>query len=216
MGNILKSKLGKLLYGYNIEKEIHEIDERFVVAGDPAYELDGKFIEQFLPRNEQSQVEGLDEYEVCGYSMYPCGISNADHLYVEHQVSAELLQPNDFIIVKVNPDDYPDEDVYFKHKLRRFLINTDARSTVAQIIENLRPIQPEAILPSYQKKLRTKLQKSLNRYPVATRFSLSFTFKNGELRYSFHPCEHLEGKVEYVYNRREGRLMSTGTFSPYQ
>ncbi|MBQ0075475.1 MAG: hypothetical protein KBT34_14945 [Prevotella sp.] len=216
MGNKLKNKLGKLLYGYNIEKEIQEIDERFVVAGDPAYELDEKFIELLLPRNEQSHVEGLCEYEVRGYSMYPCGISNADHLYVKHQVSAELLQPNDFILVKVNPDDYPDEDVYFKHKLRRFLLNTDARNTVDQIVEELRPIQPEAVLPSYQQKLSTKLQKSLKRYPEATKFSLSFTFKDGELRYSFHPCEHLEGKVEYVYSRHESRLIPTKMFSPYK
>lgn len=210
------NKLGKLLYGYTIKKEADETDNHFVVAGNPAYELNGRFTEAILPRHEQKNVEGLDEYEVRGYSMYPCGISNADHVYVKHSVTAEQLQPNDFILVQVNPDDYPNEDVYFKHKLRRFLLNTDARTTVSHLVKELKAIQPEAVLPSYQQKLCTKLEKSQKRHPEATRFSLSFTFKNGELRYSFHPCEDLEGKVEYVYNRRDGRLVPAGAFSPYR
>lgn len=208
--------IGKWIYGYPIEKDIQKIDERFVAAGDPAYELDGKFVEITLLRNDQRLVDGLDEYEVYGYSMYPCGISNSDHLFVNHQVKVFELKDNDFILVKVDPNDYVEENVFLKHKLRRYLLNVAANESVDDIVARLTSIQPEASLFSYREKLKAKLEKSQNRYGNTIDFSLSYTFKEGELTYSFHPCDYLEGRVQYVYRRLESRLVESTTFCPYR
>lgn len=212
---MLKKLIFNCIYGYKLEEDIPEINDRLVVAGDPACNIDTSFREISLPVNDAALVSSLDEYEVTGFSMYPCGISDRDHIYVQRGFNNRDLSANDFIMIKVNQEDYSDEKVHFNHKLRRFLMNVKSTESLDDIVSKLKIIQPEILLDSYKTRLAKKFSKSNERYGDVNEFSLSFTFKNGVMSYSFHPTEDIEGRVEYVYSREKKALRQSREFEPY-
>lgn len=212
---MLENFLSNLIYGYEVGEDNPEINDHLVVAGDPVCDAGRTFKPICLPKEEAAWVLNLKEYKVRGFSMYPCGISDSDHIYVSRGINNADLKANDFIMIKVNQDDYEHEKVHFKHKLRRFLMNLKAEESFENIVAKLKEIQPEILLDSYQKRLREKYEKSQNRYKNAGKFSLSFTFKEGVMTYSFHPSKDIEGRIEYVYSKENERLKKSSDFKPY-
>lgn len=118
-------------------------------------------------------------------------------------------------MIKVNQNDYQDEQVHFNHKLRRFLMNLNSTDSLENIVMELKNIQPEILLDSYQKRLKENFEKSKTRYKNTSRFSLSFTFKDGVMTYSFHPSEAIEGRIEYIYGREKEILKKSSDFELY-
>lgn len=204
--SVLSKLVDRFVYGYELEEQIPVSNKHLVVAGDPAFDIDGKFIPLSLTANDMERVQGLEEYEVCGFSMYPCGISNGDHIYVKrtHDVT---FSSGDFLVVKVNPLDYTDEKVFFQYKLRRYLMDVEITDTFDDIVRKLRDIQPEICLDSYRLRLERKYKKSVKRYANEVKLSLSYTYKDGKFAYSFHPSKNIIGRVDFVYDKNKEKLV---------
>lgn len=79
---MLKYSLFKMIYGYEPGADSPDINDRLVVAGDPACDDGDTFRTICLSNKEAASVCNLEEYEVRGFSMYPCGISDSDHIYI--------------------------------------------------------------------------------------------------------------------------------------
>lgn len=212
---MLKKVLDHIIYGYELKDSIPEINDRLVVAGDPACDVGGMFKSVCLPKNDAKKVSNLDEYEISGFSMYPCGISDTDHIFVCKGITSDKLKDNDFIMVKVDQSDYENEKIHYNHKLRRFLMNLSSKDSLDEIVVNLQGHHPEILLDSYRKRLEEKFEKSKKRYTDIDKFSLSFTFKDGVMTYSFHPSEYIEGRVDYVYSQKDNVLKDAKCFKPY-
>lgn len=211
MENQIKNFLFLLFSHENGKGRDVEIDDRLVAAGDPAKFLSAIDADIPIPEYVRVRVEGLKPFRVCGSSMSPCGISNGDIIYAEK--TNGTLKRNDFIIVVVDPKVY-DEPVKFRRKLRRYLMDVNGNETLESIISRLSVFHKEILEPEYVERLKKKYDKTTRQYPHED-LCLSMTFRNGSLRYSFHPRRLVEYRVKFVVSSEKYMLKDTDTIAAY-
>lgn len=200
-----------LMFSKTSKQEATKIDERLVAAGDPARTLSGIDKDMSVPVEYSAQLKDLEAYKICGSSMSPCGISNGDVIYVEKAPSE--LRTNDFIVVEVDSQVYQ-EPVRFKHKLRRYLMDVSKNATFEEVIERLKTFHKYILSPEYRERLRKKYDKVKGFYPDDD-LCLSITFRNGSLRYSFHPRRLVEFRVKFVVNAENRALTAVKEIEAY-
>lgn len=202
MGNFLKS-FCFLMFSGTPEEDNPIIDERLVAAGDPVRSLSGVDKNMSMPVEYSAKLKDLEPYKVCGSSMSPCGISNGDIIYVED--APAVLRRNDYVVVAVDGQVY-NQPIKFKHKLRRYLMDVSREESLDQVIDNLKTFHKDILSDEYQLRLKKKFEKTKDYYPNDD-LCLSITFRNGSLRYSFHPRRLVEFRVKFVVST-EGRTLT--------
>lgn len=210
MTNLIKS-FCFLLISKSPKGEATKIDERLVAAGDPARTLSGVDKELSMPVEYAAQLKDLEAYKICGSSMSPCGISNGDVIYVE--TAPAQLHSNDFIVVAVDADVYT-QPIRYKHKLRRYLMDVSKDETLEQIIQRLKTFHKDILDSEYQQRLTRKFQKTKGFYPNDD-LCLSITFRNGSLRYSFHPRRLVEFRVKFAVSAANRTLTAVEEIEAY-
>lgn len=164
-----------------------------VAAGDPVGEVDA---DDSLLKGEKL-LSGQSQFVVCGNSMSPKGIDDGDNLIGnKFDLQVDEFHEGDFLILKVDPNYYEGETPNYSHKLRCAILRVPKDWTEKRIVEELKTMdsQPEIWLKSYRKCLHDKLEKARKHYSDRD-LILSCTFKNGDLRYSFHDINYIEYKV---------------------
>lgn len=191
--------------------EVTKIDDRLVAAGDPARTLSGVDKDLSMPIEYTAQLKGLEAYKICGSSMSPCNISNGDVIYVED--APAKLHTNDFIVVEVDSNVYP-HPVKYKHKLRRYLMDVSKDDALEDVINQLKTFHKDILDPEYQQRLEKKFDKTKGFYPEED-LCLSITFRNGSLRYSFHPRRLVEFRVKFVVSSENRTLTAVEEIDAY-
>lgn len=201
----LTGLIESIIYGYSLGEIDKSLKGRIVAAGDPRKNLEASYTDVYLKREDSAKVANLSEYEVSGFSMFPCGIASEDHVFVKN--GAELTT-DCFVVVGVEDEyyGYSEKPIYADRKLRRYIMDVPSEWKLTDIENHLVSLQPEARLEYYKKCLAQKFEKTKKVYP-SEELCLSYTYKDGEFRYSFHPKRKVEGVVEYVYSRCEQRLI---------
>lgn len=186
-------------------------DDSLVSAGDPAKPL-ASFVEDvYLSSDDKRKLQGLRRFKVCGSSMSPCGIDNGDLIYVDNPEGA--LRCNDFIVVKVDDQVY-ETPVLFAHKLRRYLMDVTHNESFDDVVRRLKEFHKDIMEPEFQQRLRKKFNKTKSFYPYDD-LCLSITFRNGDLRYSFHPKRLVEYKVFFSISIRNQTLVDVSCIAAY-
>lgn len=211
MANDLMNFLNLLLKSDGSEKNKQIPDEHLVAAGDPARTLYGIDRDLTMPIEYASRLKDLKAFKICGSSMSPCGISNGDIIYVED--APEELRRNDFLVIAVDAKVYP-KPIKYKHKLRRFLMNVPKEESLEEIIAKLKAFHKDILLPEYQQRLKRKFDKTKGFYPNED-LCLSITFRNGSLRYSFHPRGLVEYRVKFAVSVENRALTDVNEISAY-
>lgn len=211
MASDLKIFLDLLLKSRDGTNVTPKLDDRLVAAGDPARSLSCIDKDLSMPIEYSNQLKDLKAYKVCGSSMSPCGISNDDIIYVE--VAPANLRCNDFLVIKVDPNVYS-QPIKYKHKLRRYLMDVSKDNTLEEVREQLMTFHKDILLPEYQQRLRKKFEKTKGFYPN-DELCLSITFRNGSLRYSFHPRRLVEFRVKFVVSAESRTLKAVDEISAY-
>ena len=192
-------------------EERTDVNDRLVAAGDPAKPLTAIAVDIPISSAVRERVHGLEPFKVCGSSMSPCGISNGDIIYGEDIKTP--LKRNDFIVVEVDPKVY-DSPIKYRHKLRRYLMDVEKHETLDSVIKRLSVFHKEILEPEFVKRLEKKYDKTTGQYPDDD-FCLSITFRNGDLRYSFHPRRLVEYKVKFVVSSETNALTDADTIAAY-
>lgn len=211
MANDLMNFLNLLLKSDGSEKNKQTPDEHLVAAGDPARTLYGIDRDLTMPVEYASRLKDLKAFKICGSSMSPCGISNGDIVYVED--APDELRCNDFLVIAVDAKVYP-KPIKYKHKLRRFLMDVTKEESLEEIIAKLKTFHRDILLPEYQQRLKRKFEKTKGFYPNED-LCLSITFRNGSLRYSFHPRRLVEYRVKFAVSAENRALTDMNEISAY-
>lgn len=178
-----------------------------VAAGDPTIGLVPlKGLEE-LPDNLQI---GLDEtinnsdytiFEVIGSSMSPEGISNGDRLLCKEVSDEEARQIGKgvFAIIEVDPAYYEAKNKELKYgfKLRHTLYNMPVGTTFEELKNSLKGVTTSIALDKNLELLKSKYNEAVGFYGDRP-LMLSVTYKEGVLRYSFHPVDLIKYKAVYV------------------
>lgn len=175
-----------------------------VAAGDPAQYGHLQECKLELPHYIKTSTGSIDtsgfkSFVVDGFSMLPEGISNGDVLLCTPvSIEKENVQGDLFVVIKVDEDYYKSKgkSLKFDYKLRKTLLHVSANEKVENIIENLQKFNDDILLPENQKNLRNKYEESTSYYKQD--LMLSITYREGALRYSFHPLNLIEYQTVYV------------------
>lgn len=211
MANNVKGFL-KLLFASSANEVIQtKPDDRLVAAGNPAKQLSTFNDDFLLSPEDRQQLHGLRQFKVCGSSMSPCGIANGDFVYAE--VIEDDLHCDDFIIVAVDPKVY-DIPIKFVHKLRRYLMDVPRNENLEEIVNRLKKFHKEILEPEFQERLKKKFNKTKGFYPNDD-LCLSITFRDGDLRYSFHPRRLVEYRVKFTVSLQNQNLVNVSDLAAY-
>ena len=202
-------------YDFGMKNEIEEERRKkrnnvngykVVAAGNPAMaghkKKDVPMVPESLPfNNEEIQTGDYEKYIVDGYSMFLEGIDNSDVLLCQPMNNEELNEIGfgQYVIIQVDRDYYKAKkrNLEFDSKLRKTLLRVPVGMTDDGILEGLKAIDNSALLPQNQKQLRQKYAE-IKSYYKNRELMLSKTYREGNLRYSFHPVDLIVSKVEYV------------------
>lgn len=210
----LLDKIYKLINDSNEQNErlerlsAEKAPEWVVVAGDPSHGYTKRYQKFDIP---DDKLKGLNQFVIEGNSMSPRGIEHGCNILCTPVMESEQLKDGDFIVVGVDEDYYKsgDEPIYQK-KLRRYICTFPSGSSEAQMVDSLlESNHDEIILQRNQDNLHTKLQKAQKHYGNNVALSLSMTFKNGILAYSFHLPSRIEYLVDsVVYPNNESNIVN--------
>lgn len=187
------------------------IDDTLVAAGDPASSFSSVVPDTTLPLDIQEKVRGLKRLKVRGSSMSPFGIAHGDIVYVGGLESG--LNRDDIVVVKVDPAVY-DRPIQFNHKMRRYLMDVPKDESLESVQDRLAEFHKDILVPEFQQRLKKKFDKTKGYYPDKD-LCLSITFRNGDLRYSFHPRELVEYKVKFIVSMETNSLVDADTIPAY-
>lgn len=179
---------------------------KVVAAGNPAMMGHKKKIVPMVPatlqfEKEYIQTDVYEKYIVDGYSMFLEGIDNSDVLLSTPLSKDELdkIGSGQFVIIKVDEDYYKAKKrkLEFDSKLRKTLMRVPVDMTDDKILDELKKIDHSVLLPQNQKQLRQKYAE-IKLYYDNRELMLSKTYREGNLRYSFHPVDLIVSKVAYI------------------
>ena len=170
-----------------------------VAAGDPS-----KVVMDIDPAVQLSEVFSIGEqqyrlcdyivFEVAGKSMEPQGIANGDFLLTKEIEGNEPVRMGEYIIIEVDPAKFDDPEC--DYKLRKSLItirHNENIDTVMQVLRNQGHHQ--LLLEKYQKQFKDKYRKARDQYESSPLVA-SITYRDGEMRYSFHAREFVKYRAE--------------------
>ena len=204
----------KLINDSNIQNEQLErlsadkAPEWVVVAGDPSHGYTKRYLKFDLPEEKKG---GLKQFVIEGNSMSPRGVEHGSNILCSPVDNLEQLKDGDFIVVGVDEDYYKagDEPIYQK-KLRKYVCTFPSGTTEKDMVDKLLSSgHDEIILQRNQENLHKKLTKAQDHYGKTTDLSLSMTYRNGVLTYSFHLPKRIEYLVEkVVFPNNESKVIN--------
>lgn len=155
-----------------------------------------------LPEDEKQWVEQAVFFEVIGSSMVPRGIDNGDILVCEKfdlDPGQDFSEKPMYPVIKVDKVYYEmnNKEIRFDYKLRKAVMLVDNGKSEEELVKEVERISPEIILRRNRKSFSEKLKVAKEFYGDKL-LMLSITFRNGSLRYSFHPVDLIEYSVKYV------------------
>lgn len=180
--------------------------KKLVAAGDPAQEEHKKETATVLPatvlyKGNEIKCNEFDSWTVDGYSMSLEDINNGDVLLCKPVNCNERksIGSGKYIIIKVDPDYYvyKKKTLSFQRKLRKTLMKVASNIDIETLIQELKKIDDSVLLTENEKNLRKKF-KEIKSYYKKEDLMLSLTYREGSLRYSFHPVSLIESVAEYV------------------
>ena len=186
-----------------------------VAAGDPSHGVQSSGPYDKLPpemniENELVDTRAYKQFNVDGSSMSPERISNGDKLLCSEvkEKSRENVAGGTYVIVKADLDYYnrKNKSVRFDYKLRRTVTIVDTHESFEDLIERLdkEELENSVYLEENRKALEEKFKESHRLYPDFKSMMLSVTYRDGRIRYSFHPSSLIEYKAEYVVSPKKG------------
>ncbi|MDE6310858.1 MAG: S24 family peptidase [Muribaculaceae bacterium] len=186
-----------------------------VAAGDPAYGSQTGGDRDNLPpyvrvNDEQVETARYMNLIVDGSSMSPERISNGDFLLCTKigDEERENLGYGEHVVVKTDKDYYckKNKPVRFDYKLRRTICKVKAGETYEQLVERIESenLEDSIFLSANKKMLKEKFSESHKYYDFSKSMMLSATYRDGEIRYSFHPVSLIEYKADYVVSPTRG------------
>ena len=136
-------------------------------------------------------------------------ICNGDYLLSVPYHANDDIAKGTYLVIEVDKDYYrkfKHEEAIFKMKLRRSLLKVGPDKSLDQIISELKDKDHEEIfLPRNQEILAEKFSLAKKAYPD-DELMLSTTYKNGSLRYSFHPVRLIRYIVKYCVEVKHGEV----------
>lgn len=219
MKTIVKILQNMFLMGLTEESNQPLIDadkENFirVAAGDPAQDAYSKGLEQYLPPIlklvDNKEVKSIDykAFIIDGFSMSPENIDNKDILLCK-EVSWDEQQdfiPEKFVIIEVDKEYYKfkKKELRFRYKLRKTLFFVPSGWSDKELIDELKKTNDDILLSVNQKKLKEKLRETREYKEYQnSNLVLSTTYRDGRLRYSFHPIEYIKYVGDYCVRNNE-------------
>ncbi len=218
-------KLNKLLrnilyFGFvpesHVERKSHDGIYR-VAAGDPTKGVRilngmGNLPEKLKCDDEIIEVLNYTVFEVYGSSMAPEGISDGDRLLSVPVKEISEITSRSFIIIKTDEKyyDWKKRELKFEYKLRYSLTKLPISLTVDSLIEELKTKTNSILLPENEENLRAKFKDAHDFYDNKgiTELMLSVTYREGVLRYSFHPTSLVKYKAIYVLKCNNGEWVA--------
>ena len=215
--NVLNTLDNVLTLGYakrSREKVIKDSVYPMVTAGDPCVYLRMAERSPRLGaevRTNKSRIKTSDYTinQVLGNSMSPMDICNGDYLLSVPYHANDNIVKGTYLVIAVDKDYYRRfkfEEAIFDMKLRRSLLKVEPGRSLDQIISDLKDTNHEEIfLPKNQEMLAEKYSSARKAYP-ADELMLSTTYKNGSLRYSFHPIRLIRYIAKYRVEVKHGEV----------
>ncbi|MDE7181316.1 MAG: S24 family peptidase [Muribaculaceae bacterium] len=183
-----------------------EAPEYFVAAGNPVGIVSNRALSVSTDSPEAAgpDVYNKHPYEltVSGNSMQPKGISDGDRITctpVSTDSVANIGQ-GEFIVIKVDKDFYAArrQTARFAHKLRRVVCNIGDVADFEEMYDTVQRIDDSVLLDHNKSDLKKKFEETREFYGDSEPLMLSTTYKEGSLRYSFHPVRFVEATATKV------------------
>lgn len=186
-----------------------------VAAGDPAHGVQTLSDSDCLPPiinigNEPVKTYEFKQFNVDGSSMSPERISNGDTLLcsIVSKEERKSIPNGQYVIVKTDKDYYAKKHklVRFDHKLRRTVTLVGNQESFEQLIARLESedLEDSILLDCNKEALKEKFEESHKYYEDFDSMMLSVTYREGQIRYSFHPSSLIEYKAVYVVSPKKG------------
>lgn len=188
-----------------------------VAAGDPTKGVRilngmGNLPEKLKCDDEIIEVLKYTVFEVDGSSMSSEGISEGDRLLGVPVKETSEITFRSFIIIKTDEEYYnwKKRELKFEYKLRYSLTEFPISLTVDSLIEELKTKTNSILLPENEENLRAKFKDAHDFYDDKgiTELMLSVTYREGVLRYSFHPTSLVKYKAIYVLKCNNGEWVA--------
>ncbi len=185
--------------------------DNHVAAGDPAHggmasNLPDDFPKIFTIGESSINVDSFTPFVVDGPSMSPEDISNGMVLLCQ-PINADAqanIEAGKYLIIKIDPKYYVNKNkkVNFKHKLRRSLANVPNDPDKNQLLTDLKSTEDSLLIKKNQEAFKKKFDETYSYYDQTEPMMLSVTYRDGELRYSFHPKRLVEYVAEYAVSKQ--------------
>ena len=181
--------------------------DNHVAAGDPAHggmtsDIPADFPAAFDINGTAVKTKDYEEFVVVGSSMVPKDISNGMVLLCSPISDGERnnIGSGKYLIVKVDTDYYRNKNkkASFKFKLRRSLADVPENPNFDAFLEQLKETEDSLLKESNQKALKKKFDEVYKYYPLDRPMVLSVTYRDGKIRYSFHPKDLVEFEAKYL------------------
>lgn len=197
----------------NVREESRKktLSQNVVAAGDPAQEGYNGETETVLPETvsfdgKELNLNDFAIWTVDGYSMSPEDINNGDVLLC-HPIASGLrgnIGYGKYVVIDVDPDYYAfkKKTLSFQKKLRKTLMKVSPDMDVETLMCELKKVDDSVLLPENKKRLREKF-KEIKSYYKNEELMLSLTYRDGELRYSFHPVSLIAFVADYVLSKQK-------------
>ena len=188
--------------------------DNHVAAGDPAHggmasNLPADFPAKFHLDGNEIITDEYKTFVVDGSSMAAEDISNGMVLLCKKTDAAHQnsLGTGKYLIVRIDPEYYDNKDkkVNFKHKLRRSLASVPQNPDPIQFLTDLKRNVDSLLIAKNQEAFKKKFDEVYGFYDKSEPMILSVTYRDGHVRYSFHPKKLVEYVAEYVVAKHDGR-----------
>lgn len=214
----MKSKLKDIIS--NIIGPKSWVDENWyapdnhVAAGDPAHggmasNLPADFPTKFHLDDTDIITDEYETFVVDGSSMAAEDISNGMVLLCKKTEAAnqDALRTGKYLIVRIDPEYYESKGkkVNFKHKLRRSLAVVPQNPEPTRFLTDIKRDVDSLLIAKNQEAFKKKFDEAYGFYDKTEPMILSVTYRDGHVRYSFHPKRLVEYMAEYVVAKSDGR-----------
>lgn len=195
----------------------YEYAPRFVVAaGDPAhgvYNIDPQLSLPDEIRVGDETIRTADYKDrmflTDGSSMHPEGVSNGDILLCE-EVGKDTFAEGEaakgkYVVISVDKGYYAENNKNVKYdlKLRMSLYRITKPVDFDTLVDRLKDFEDSVLLDENKAALKKKFDKTYSYYASDRDMMLSITYREGCLRYSFHPTDLIRYVAVYVLKKKD-------------